>query len=163
MGCYLETAVSKQLFHVIDGSKKVSVTVWLQAFHTKPCFILCLLKEKKLLQQSLYLCANKLYRTWKTSISNWWCFFPSHLDASSRDLMPEGQSAPVVKWLTLALKQTLLAYPFLIFFRDYHHTEISSCEACVHGLWNKNQKSLSRCLLVRFSERAKLSKIIAVS
>lgn len=120
-------------------------------------------RKKKLLQESLYLCANKLYRTWKTSISNWWCFFPSHSDVSSRDLMLEGQSAPVVKWLTLALKQTLLAYPFLIFFRDYHHTEISSCEACAHGLWNKNQKNLSRCLLVRCSEHAKLSKIIAVS
>lgn len=46
-GCFLETAVSKQLFHMIDGSKKESVTVWLQAFHSKPRFILCLLTEGK--------------------------------------------------------------------------------------------------------------------
>lgn len=43
---------------MIDDIKKVSVTVWFQAFHTNPCFILCLLKEKKkiTLTKSLFIC-----------------------------------------------------------------------------------------------------------
>lgn len=41
--------------------------------------------------------------------------------------MPDRQSAPVVKQLTLTLKQPLLESAFLIFFRDYHQTEVSSC------------------------------------
>lgn len=142
-GCYLETTVSQQLFHMIDGSKKVSVTVWLPAFHTNPCFIL-FAQRKELLQKSLYLFANELHRTWKMNAPNWWCFSPSHSDASTRDLVPEGQSGPVVKGLSLALKQTLLAFPFPRFFRDCHHTGNSSCEACVHRLWSKIQRSLSR-------------------
>lgn len=77
--------------------------------------------------------------------------------------MPEEQSAPVVKQLMLALQQALLAYAFLIFFRDDHHTEIPSCDACVHGLRSKTQKSLSRFLLVRCCEHAKLNGIIVIS
>lgn len=38
---------------------------------------------------------------------------------------------------------------FLISFKNYHHTGISSCGACAHGLWSKTPNSLSRCLLVR--------------
>lgn len=146
---------------MIDGSKRVSITVWLQAFHTKLCFILCLLNKANFLQQSLYLFAKKLYQTWKMNTPNRWCFFPNYLHVSSQDLMPEGQSASVVKWLPLALQGR--SYPFLIFFRNCHHTETSSCEACVPSLQSEIQKSFSRCLLVRYCECAKLNKIIVVS
>lgn len=53
--------------------------------------------------------------------------------------------------------------PFLIFFRNCHHTETSSCEACVPSLQSEIQKSFSRCLLVRYCECVKLNKIIVVS
>lgn len=52
---------------------------------------------------------------------------------SSQGLMPDRQSAPAVKELTLALNLPFLESAFLIFFRDYHHAEISFCEACVSG------------------------------
>lgn len=43
-------AASKQLFHMTDGSRKSSVTAWLQAFPAKPC--VC--QRRKILWQNLW-------------------------------------------------------------------------------------------------------------
>lgn len=66
------------------------------------------------------------------SIPNWWSFSPGHSDVSSQELMPDRH--PRGQRVNYYPEAALLESAFLTVFRVYHHTEISSCEACVSGV-----------------------------